>query len=106
VLVDPYLSRFSYRSPLPPPCAGTCRTHPSSSSARTDTDHLADVPHLLDRPDRPAARIRTIATETGWHLPTGLGLSARRRPDVAIMSRTWATGVYRYLDRLLTPIAV
>lgn len=103
ILIDPYLSRFDYRTPsggIEPKTPLTTDTEMIEAVVAEHLrvppafvllshghwDHLADVPYLLGRRD-PAgwsgprwsdAVIRTISSETTWHLATALGIPATR----------------------------
>lgn len=103
ILIDPYLSRFEYRTasgaidPAAPLVtneriidaivAEHLRVPPAFVLlSHGHWDHAADVPHLLDRADPSGwsgprwsdSVIRTISSETTWHLMRAMGLSASR----------------------------
>jgi L-ascorbate metabolism protein UlaG (beta-lactamase superfamily) len=109
ILVDPYLSRFEYRTPqggIDPQApldvnAGVIervvRDHLSIPPdfilvTHGHWDHIADVPYLLNRGDPAgwtgprwsAAAIRTVCSETHWHLLRAFGVRQERLDGVVV----------------------
>ena len=106
ILIDPYLSRFEYRTPagaidpearlatdgqiIESVVAEHLRVPPAFVLlSHGHWDHAADVPYLLDRRDPSGwsgsqwsdAVIRTVSTETTWHLMRAMGTASSRMDD-------------------------
>lgn len=106
ILIDPYLSRFEYRTssggidPAAPlvtderivdaVVAEHLRVPPAFVLlSHGHWDHAADVPYLLNRTDPSEwsgprwsdSIIRTVSTETTWHLIRAMGVSPLRTDD-------------------------